>query len=84
MVSEQEIQQMSSRLEQLEWQVKVLYQHLNLEMAPKLNPEEDPRITDLLRRGKMIEAISLYRQLTNASLVGAKNAMEEAKKKLGV
>ncbi len=84
MVSDQEFQQMSSRVEQLEWQVKVLYQHLNLEIAPKLNPEDDPRIIDFLRKGKMVEAISLYRQLTNASLVGSKNAMEEAKKKLGL
>ncbi len=84
MISDQEFQQMKDRLEQLEWQVKVLYQHLNLEMAPKLNPEDDPRILDFLRRGKMAEAISLYRQMTNASLMGAKNAMEEAKKKLGI
>ncbi len=84
MVSDQEFQQMKDRLEQLEWQVKVLYQHLNLEMSLKLNPEDDPRIIDFLRKGKMIEAISLYRQLTNASLMGAKNAMEEAKKKLGI
>ena len=39
-------------------------------------PQADPRIVDALNRGRMIEAIKLYRETTGADLATAKLEVE--------
>ena len=77
MVTETEIQQLRSRVNELEDRLKALYRHLNLEYAdPGSDPAMSPQVQDALRRGNKIEAIKIYRELTGVGLAEAKQAIE--------
>lgn len=78
MITETEIQQLRSRVNELEDRLKVLYRHLNLEYNtdPALDPLLNPKVQDALRTGNLIEAIKVYRELTGVGLAEAKAALE--------
>ena len=79
MVTETEIQQLRSRVNELEDRLKFLYRRLNIEYAdPNSAPVLSPQIQEALRRGNKIEAIKLYRELTGVGLAEAKQAVERA------
>ena len=79
MVTETEVQQLRSRLNELEDRLKFLYRRLNIDYAdPNSDPALSPQIQDALRRGNKIEAIKLYRELTGAGLAEAKGAIDRA------
>ena len=82
MITETEIQQLRSRVNELEDRLKVLYRHLNLEYTtdPASDPMMSPQIQDTLRRGNKIEAIKIYRELTGVGLAEAKNAIDKAER----
>jgi len=83
MISDQEYQQLSHRMEDLEKHVKFLYHRLNIEYMLNATPDDDPRIIEFLRQGKRNEAVSLYRQLTGADLRIAMETVDEIKKQHG-
>ena len=77
------------RIAELERKVSDLYQRLGQaelespgdgfgfsEPAPT-TATDDPRLLELLREGKEIHAIKLYRELTGAGLAEAKDAVEQ-------
>ena len=65
MVTETEIQQLRSRVNELEDRLKFIYRRLNLEYAdPNSDPVLSPKIQEALRHGNKIEAIKIYRELT--------------------
>ncbi|NMC63065.1 MAG: hypothetical protein GYA55_07845, partial [SAR324 cluster bacterium] len=68
MFSEEEGIYLSRRIVDLENQVAFLYRHLGLEFPRELPVEEDPRVIELLREGKKMEAISIVRQRTGYGL----------------
>jgi ribosomal protein L7/L12 len=78
MITETEVQQLRSRVNELEDRLKLLYRHLNLEYNsdPSSDPLLNPKIQDALRKGNLIEAIKLYRELTGVGLAEAKAAVE--------
>lgn len=78
MVTETEIQQLRSRVNELEDRLKVLYRHLNLEYNsdPNSDPILNQKVQDALRKGNLIEAIKIYRELTGVGLAEAKAALE--------
>jgi ribosomal protein L7/L12 len=79
MVTETEVQQLRSRVNELEDKLKILYRHLNLNYADTgSEPLLSPQIQDALRRGNKIEAIKYYRELTGVGLAEAKDAIERA------
>jgi len=81
MITETEVQQLRSRVNELEDRLKSLYRHLNLEYAdPGTDPVMSPQIQDAIRRGNKIEAIKLYREMTGMGLAEAKDAIENAEK----
>jgi ribosomal protein L7/L12 len=81
MITETEVQQLRSRVSELEDRLKLLYRHLNLEYAdPGSDPVMSPQIQDALRRGNKIEAIKIYRELTGVGLAEAKDAVEKAER----
>ena len=81
MVTETEVQQLRSRVNELEDRLKALYRHLNLEYAdPGSDPAMSPRVQDALRRGNKIEAIKIYRELTGVGLAEAKNVIDKAER----
>ena len=79
MVTETEIQQLRSRVNELEDRLKLIYRHLNITYAdPGSDPMLTPQIQDALRRGNKIEAIKIYRELTGVGLAEAKEAIDRA------
>jgi ribosomal protein L7/L12 len=81
MITETEIQQLRSRVNELEDRLKALYRHLNLEYAdPGSDPAMSPQVQDALRRGNKIEAIKIYREMTGLGLAEAKDAIDKAER----
>lgn len=79
MVTETEVQQLRSRINELEDRIKFLYRRLNLDyMDPNSSPVLSPQIQDALRRGNKIEAIKIYRELTGVGLAEAKDVIDKA------
>ena len=64
--------------------VEFLYQHLGLTYVPEPMPADDPRIIELLQKGKTNEAIKIHRQIYDSSLQEAMQAVEETKGRLGL
>ena len=73
-----------ARVSKLEGQLKFLYEKLNIEIGPEIHAPDDPKIVELIKKGKKIEAITMYRQTTNAGLAESKNAVEEIQARLGL
>ena len=65
--------ELSRRMNRLEDKVDLLLKHAGLEEPPL--PRQD-EVVALVRAGKKIEAIKVYREATGAGLVEAKNAVE--------
>jgi ribosomal protein L7/L12 len=84
MVSDQDFQQLRSRMLELEDQVAFLYKHFGVVFVPEAGVGDDPRIVDLLRQGKMIDAIKIYRELTRCGLAEAKRGVEDIQRRLGL
>ena len=82
MITETEVQQLRSRVNELEDRLKILYRHLNLEYNsdPGSDPVLNPKVQDALRKGNLIEAIKIYRELTGVGLAEAKAAVEQARR----
>ncbi|MBL8062961.1 MAG: hypothetical protein JNK32_08090 [Anaerolineales bacterium] len=75
MSAEQELITLRARIVDLEARLDFLYKRLGIEYSDTPNAI-DPRIIDLLRRGNKIEAIKIYRELTNTGLAEAKAAID--------
>ena len=58
MQPEIEIQKLSKRIIQLEGQVAFLYKHLGVEFVPEAAPNDDPRIVEIVKKGKQAEGRS--------------------------
>lgn len=52
-------------------------------LAPQDTFGSYPRVVELLRQDKMIQAIKAYREQTGAGLAEAKSAVEEIQRQLG-
>lgn len=65
--------ELARRLNRLEDKVDLLLKHAGLEEPPL--PRQD-EVVALVRAGRKIEAIKVYREATGAGLVEAKNAVE--------
>jgi ribosomal protein L7/L12 len=84
MSNEIELIDLRTRVSRLEAQIEALYQHLGLNLGDdqSLAHEDDP-VIDVLRTGNLLEAIKVYRQIHNVSLVEAKTAVENLKNQIG-
>jgi ribosomal protein L7/L12 len=82
MVTEAEVQQLRSRINDLEDRLKFLYRRLGIDYSagPAADPINAPQIQAALRSGNKIEAIKLYRELTGRGLAEAKDAIDRAEK----
>ena len=81
MITETEIQQLRSRVNELEDRLKALYRHLHLEYAdPGSDPAMSSQVQDALRRGNKIEAIKIYREMTGVGLAEAKDVIDKAER----
>ncbi len=74
--ADHEILELKRRVAELESQIAFLLRNLGLEYPKPSTWEVSPKIMDLVRRGKKIEAIKLFRQETGAGLKDAKEFIE--------
>ena len=84
MVTDQDYIELKHRVIRLEGKVKFLYKHLGVTFVPKPQPADDPQVVDLLKQGKTIDAIKIYRERNEATLPEAKQAVEEIRGRLGL
>ena len=80
---EQELISLRARVAELEDRLDFLFKRLEIEYSD--NPKtSDARIIEFLKKGQKIEAIKVYRELTNTSLAEAKQAVERIEVSLGL
>lgn len=89
MPTEYDITWLRDRLARLEGQVAFLYRHLGVTFVSESSPNDDPRIIEALKKGNLLEAMKIYRQLfSNATATisadEARLAAEEIKGRLGL
>ncbi len=83
MPTEQDIIALRSRVAELERRLDFLYKKLGIEYID--NPSSiDSRIIEFLKRGNKIEAIKIYRELTDTGLAEAKQAVDSIEARLGL
>ncbi len=81
---EYEVTALRQQIVHLEGQVEFLYKHLGVTFVPAAGLGDDPRIIELIKKGKTIDAIKLYRDLNGASLPDANQAVEDMQRRLGI
>ncbi len=79
---EQQIMELSMRLARLEGEVQELYKRLNIPYGDEA-VRADGQVMEALRRGNMIEAIKIYRQIHDVGLAEAKEAVEALRSRTG-
>ncbi len=84
MPTEQEYIDLRNRLIHLEGQVAFLYKHLGVTFVPETSLTDDPRIIEQLKKGNLLEAMKIHREIYNTSMTDAKQAVEEIKGRLGL
>ena len=84
MVTDQDYIELKHRVIRLEGKVEFLYQHLGITFVPEPQPADDPQVVELLKKGKTLDAIKAYRELNQATLPEAKQAVEEIQARLGL
>jgi ribosomal protein L7/L12 len=68
---------MQERIDELEKRVNILYDRMNMGYPDSAKPSLfDPRLQEAIQKGNKIEAIKVYRELTNCDLKDAKTAVE--------
>lgn len=76
---EYDVHELRNRINTLEEQVDFLLKHFGLTFVPKPDVD-DPRIIGFLQKGKLVDAIQVYRELyPGVELSDAKRAIEEIK-----
>mgnify|MGYP001290626438 CR=1 FL=1 len=83
MSTDYELNSLRARIVELESRLDFLYKRLGIEYSENPNAI-DPRMIDLLKRGNKIEAIKIYRELTNTGLAEAKQAVDRIEASLGL
>ncbi|HMV29290.1 MAG TPA: hypothetical protein PKE23_07880 [Anaerolineales bacterium] len=76
MSAENDIIALRSRVAELERKLDFLYRRMGIEYVDDPGMI-DSQIISLLKQGNKIEAIKVYRDLTNADLLDAKRAVEK-------
>ena len=84
MITEQQYIDLRNRVVRLEGQVAFLYEHLRMTFVPEVQLRDDPKIVAALKKGNLLEAIKVHRELTGAGMKEAKRAAEEMQARLGL
>jgi len=84
MIADEDFGLLRLRVKELESQVAFLYKHLGVTYIPEPGPDDDPRMIEYIKKGNLIEAIKIHRELNNSGLAEAKLAVEQIKSRLGL
>ncbi|MBP7281259.1 MAG: hypothetical protein KBA66_06780 [Leptospiraceae bacterium] len=76
-----ELEILKAKVVELEEKIEFLYKKFNISYLEETS-EINPRIIEQLKKGNKIEAIKIYRELFNSSLVVAKDAVEAIQRNL--
>jgi len=79
MITEHEIFELRQQIRKLERQVVFLLEHLGLEHREEANAGVSPEVLDLVRKGKKMGAIKLYREEMGCGLKAAKEFIDSIK-----
>jgi hypothetical protein len=73
-----QIQALRRRVEDLEHHLRMLYEHTGMDTAAlrRDDPGIDPQIAEMLRAGRMVQAIKVYAEQHGVDLMTAKTAIE--------
>ena len=82
MITEQQYIDLRNRVLHLEGQVAFLYEHLGMTFVPEEQLTDDPKIVAALKKGNLLEAIKVHREITGAGMEEAKRAVEEVQGRL--
>lgn len=74
--TEMQVFELGQRVAKLERQMAFLLENSGLKYQDHPNRDVSPEILDLVRRGRKIEAIKVYREQTGASLKLAKDFID--------
>ena len=77
MVYESEVADLRRRVAKLERTVDFMLEQLKLTYVDKPETDVPPDIFELVRQGKTIEAVRVYREKTGVSLMEAKQFIEK-------
>ncbi len=83
MITDQEWQRLRDRVYKLQAEVDFLYQHLGITFTPD-TALDDPRIVELLKKGNILGAMKVHRELYNSDVGTAQEAVLEIKGRLGI
>jgi ribosomal protein L7/L12 len=83
-IEHEENEILRSRVSRLEAEMEFLYKHFGLTFSENASPGDDPRVLDALKKNNLIEAIKVYRELTNLGLAESKTAVEEIRRRRGM
>jgi hypothetical protein len=73
---DEEIDALKQRVSKLEHQVNLLLNNLPFNDPGEPDPGITPEVIDLVRMGRKVEAIRLYRELTGVGLKAAKQVID--------
>ncbi len=68
----------------LQSEVDFLYKHFGITFVPESLADDDPRIIERIKKGNMLQAIAIYRQIHNVEIDGARAGIFEIKGLLGI
>jgi ribosomal protein L7/L12 len=83
MPGDYEVMELRAHVLELEGKIDFLFKHFDLQYV-KVMSEADQKVADMLKKGNMIEAIKVYRELYNVDLGSAKRLVEEMKSRLNL
>ena len=89
MVTDQDFKDLQRHVMQLEGKLSFLYNHFGVTFEPEAAPGDDPRVIEQIKKGNMMEAIKLNRQLHDkvvpeVTVSDAKKAIEDMIQRLGI
>jgi ribosomal protein L7/L12 len=73
-MEDETIQRLQGRINELEKRIDFLYDQMNLPHSEGIM--ENQQLMDAIQKGDKMEAIKVYRMLTNCDLLTAKNAVD--------
>ncbi len=74
--NDQEIYALKQQVKRLEHQVAFLLDHLRLDFPEEMDPGITSEVMALVREGRKIDAIRLYREITGADLKAAREVID--------
>ncbi len=83
MITDAEWQRLRDRVYKLQAQVDFLYQHLGISFTPDTTAN-DPRIVEALKKGDILGAMKVHRQIFNSDVETAREAVLAIKGRLGI